>query len=128
MSLGMPPAIFFAYPSRPALRRTLLSAKAAEALTETGEARGHTWESLSIGGRLIIAQITTAIDGSVLSVFDTTEPNENVLFELGYAIGAKKRVWLIRDRLVRGCYAAMGQVRSSESKSDTYPIQPPEQL
>ncbi|MDR3685965.1 MAG: hypothetical protein P4L93_03250 [Coriobacteriia bacterium] len=97
MSLGMPPAIFFAYPSRPALRRTTVS-EAAEALTETGEARGHTWESLSIGGRLIIAQITTAIDGSVLSVFDTTEPNENVLFELGYAIGAKKRVWLIRDR------------------------------
>ena len=104
MSLGMPPSIFFAYPSRPALRRTTVS-EAAQALTETGEARGYTWESLAIGGRLIISQITTAIDQSVLSIFDITEPNENVLFELGYAIGANKRVWLIRDR----SFAAAGR-------------------
>ena len=44
----MPPAIFFAYPEPTRrLRRTTVS-EAAKALTETGEARGHTWESLSI--------------------------------------------------------------------------------
>jgi len=56
-----------------------------------------TWESLRIGGRLVIATICSAIDKSDLIIADITSLNPNVMFELGYAIARKKRVWLILD-------------------------------
>jgi hypothetical protein len=96
MSLGMPPQAFFGYASRPPLRRTTIK-EAASALTATGEVSSMTWEQLSTSGRLIITEIMSAIDASVLSVFEVTDPNENVLFEVGYAIGRNRPIWLLRD-------------------------------
>lgn len=56
-----------------------------------------TWESLKVGGKLVITPILAAIDGARVAVFEVTELNENVMFELGYAIGSKSAVWLLRD-------------------------------
>lgn len=56
-----------------------------------------TWEELDIPGRLIIDRITSAIDRAAVSVFDVTTLNENVMFEVGYAIGADRKIWLVRD-------------------------------
>ena len=92
----MPPQVFFGYPSRPPMRRATIR-EAAEALRQTGEIDARTWEELSVTGRLIISEITAAIDRSVVSVFDVTEVNENVLFEVGYAVGSDRSIWLLRD-------------------------------
>lgn len=45
-----------------------------------------TWETLPVGGRLIIGQVLAAIEDSDVCVFDITTLNQNVLFELGYAL------------------------------------------
>ena len=101
MSLLIPPLAFFGYPFKPALHRSTVS-EAALALASTGEIEALAWEQLAVGGRLIIGEITNAIDRSTIAVFDITDLNENVLFELGYSIGRKKRIWLIRDKSFAG--------------------------
>ncbi|HEV3034101.1 MAG TPA: hypothetical protein VGX72_04860 [Solirubrobacteraceae bacterium] len=87
---------FFGYPSRPEMSRETL-ANAASAIATGGGIAGVTWEDLDISGRLIIDRITDAIDRAAVSVFDVTTLNENVMFEVGYAIGADRRIWLARD-------------------------------
>jgi hypothetical protein len=87
---------FFGYPSRPEMSREALS-NAAETIAKAGEIDTLTWEELDIPGRLIIDRITVAIDRAAVSVFDVTTLNENVMFEVGYAIGAERHIWLARD-------------------------------
>jgi hypothetical protein len=72
-------------------------ARAAKRLGETAGINPQPWESLSVGGRFVITEITKAIRGADLAVFEVTGLNQNVMFELGYAIGAEKRVWLLYD-------------------------------
>jgi hypothetical protein len=88
--------IFFAYPSKPEMRReTIVSA--ADAIGISGYVISVTWQDLGSPGRLAIEEILRAIDSSAVFACDITDLNQNVLFELGYAIGAKRRVWLTRD-------------------------------
>lgn len=87
---------FFGYPSRPEISRETL-AKAAEKVRASAALEALTWEQLDISGRLIIGRITTAIDRAAVSVFDVTTMNENVMFEVGYAVGAERHLWLVRD-------------------------------
>jgi hypothetical protein len=88
--------IFFAYPSKPESRREAI-ALAAESIGLGGQPVAFTWEDLTIAGRIGIDRILAAIDDAVLTVFDITDLNPNVLFELGYAIGSGRQVWLTRD-------------------------------
>ncbi|HYV42827.1 MAG TPA: hypothetical protein VEO02_13635 [Thermoanaerobaculia bacterium] len=90
------PSVFFGYPSRPAMLRETLGV-AARRIQETAGVDIVTWEDLAVGGKLIIGEITRTIDSAALSVFEVTDLNHNVMFELGYAIGAERRVWLLRD-------------------------------
>jgi hypothetical protein len=90
------PSVFFGYPSRPELLRETI-ARAAKRLGETAGIKPKIWESLGVGGRLVISEITKAIKAADLAVFEVTALNQNVMFELGYAIGAEKRIWLLYD-------------------------------
>jgi hypothetical protein len=87
---------FLGYPSRPEVSREAL-ANAAETIAKGGDIGAVTWEELDIPGRLIIDRITTAIDRAAVAIFDVTVLNENVMFEVGYAIGANRHIWLVRD-------------------------------
>ena len=87
---------FFGYPSRPEMSRETL-ANAAATIKQSAAIETLTWEELDVSGRLIIDRITTAIDRAAVSVFDVTALNLNVMFEVGYAIGADRQVWLVRD-------------------------------
>ena len=57
----------------------------------------RSWEDLRIGGNLLLSQIEEAIRAADVTIFDLTQLNENVLFEVGLAIGANKVVWPLRD-------------------------------
>ena len=57
----------------------------------------HTWEHNDIAGRPIILPILSGIEDASLLVADITRLNFNVSYEIGYAIGFKKRVLLIRN-------------------------------
>lgn len=55
------------------------------------------WELLAVGGKLVIAEVLNAIAAADVSVFEVSDLNQNFMFELGYAIGAERRIFLLRD-------------------------------
>lgn len=86
---------FFGYSSVPELARESLE-RAAQLIGQLG-VDVRTWEDLAIGGRLVISAVLTAIDDSDVSIFDVSTISPNVLYELGYAIGRARRIWLLID-------------------------------
>jgi len=55
------------------------------------------WKSYTINGKLIIDEVTKAIDESDYFCADLTGFSDNVLFELGYALAKGKEIFLILD-------------------------------
>lgn len=92
--------VFFGYPSTPASMGETMRHVARELGNQLPGTRGITWEELQPAGRVVIRKILDAIDSSDMCVFDITDPNPNVLFEVGYAIGRAKPLWLLRDGTV----------------------------
>lgn len=64
----MLPSVFFGYPSGPEVVRHTV-ADAALLIGGTGLVAAVTWESLHVGGRLVIGQVLAAIEQSDLCVF-----------------------------------------------------------
>ena len=55
------------------------------------------WKAFSIAGNFLISSILREIENSDLFCCDITNLNENVLFELGFAIAKNKPIWIIQD-------------------------------
>jgi hypothetical protein len=91
----MPYRAFLGYSSTPELARESLH-RSAELISKLGVST-QSWEDLSVGGRVVISTILSGIDGSDVSIFDVSTLNPNVLFELGYAVGRARRIWLLLD-------------------------------
>ena len=88
--------VFFGYPSQPELLRETIS-NAAHLIESLADVEVTRWEDLRVGGRIIIQAVLEAIDDAHLACFEVTDLNENVLFELGYALGTGTPIWLVRD-------------------------------
>lgn len=58
---------------------------------------GRPWEQLQVGGRVMIREIERAIDASEVVAAEVGSLNQNVLYEVGYAIAKRKRIWLLVD-------------------------------
>lgn len=67
---------------------------AVEKINDSGSVAITTWEDLSIGGKYIITGILESIDKCDLFICDLTYLNFNVLYELGYAISKRKKIWI----------------------------------
>ena len=89
------PKSFFAYPAETPLRESIQ--EAVRRLNAQGHITITTWEDCPTGGNFIVNTICREIDEADLFFADLTGLNANVMFELGYAIARKKRVWLIFD-------------------------------
>lgn len=87
---------FFAYPSDPPTCGEVIT-EAIKEINAGGTIEIKTWEELQTGGKFIIHEICKEIDQTDLFCADLTGMNPNVLFELGYAIAHKKRIWLVFD-------------------------------
>jgi hypothetical protein len=119
----MPTDVFVGFASEPStLADTIRSA--AGRIGNMGGINVQTWEDLRIGGTLLIDQIETAIKKAKVSIFDMTHLNENVLFEVGYAIGSGKIIWPLRDYSDRSrqadwnsleIFSPVGQIRFTNS-------------
>lgn len=88
---------FFAYGSE-----TPACGEFIEAAIKMINNSGHTvniksWKSLSIAGNFLISAILKEIENTDLFCCDITNLNENVLFELGFAIARNKPIWIIQD-------------------------------
>lgn len=88
------PRCFVAYPSSPADR-----AESIETAVQNIQAGGVVdilgWRGLAVTGRAMIDVICEEIRSREIFIADVTGLNPNVLFELGYAIAHKRRVWLL---------------------------------
>lgn len=86
-----------AYPSKPAeVGQTVVAG--LEKLHAKGLAFGLTsWEETDIPGKFIASAVLERIDASNVLVADVTALNFNVVFEIGYAIGRRRRVILVKN-------------------------------
>ncbi|OAX46139.1 P-loop ATPase, Sll1717 family [Paenibacillus sp. AD87] len=85
---------FYAYSSqKPDLLEDIRTA--VKKINETSpEVTISTWENYSISGKYIIDGILDGISSCDLFMCDLTYLNYNVLYELGYAIGLGKKIWI----------------------------------
>src|SRR5258707_9669189 len=60
------------------------------------------WQFNDIAGQPLISPILENIDESAVIVADVTFLNLNVVYEIGYAIGKKKRAFLVRNGILEG--------------------------
>ena len=90
------PTCFFAYPSEPIQLSETIEA-AIELINDGGTVDMMSWKNTRVSGKFIIDEVCKSIDNHVFFACDITLLNPNVLFELGYAIAKKKRIWVTRD-------------------------------
>jgi hypothetical protein len=90
-----------AYPSNPLdLGQTI--SLALEKLKFDSRTRGIiSWEENDIPGRFIQTEVMRQISDGNVFIADITRLNFNVVFEVGYAIGCKKRAILIRNKAIK---------------------------
>lgn len=85
--------------------------RAANSISEEHDIDIVPWTDLDIGGTIMVNRICGAIAKSDLFICDLTYLNHNVLFELGYAIGQRKRIWVLLNNSIDD--AAIGYRRFS---------------
>lgn len=88
---------FFAYGSQYSSCGECIE-EAIEIINNSGEGVSITsWIQLRNSGRFIINEVLNEIDSSDFFCCDLTGLNDNVLFELGYALARKKPIFVIND-------------------------------
>ena len=90
--------VFYAFPNQPAaLAETINNALRMLRMDpdiRRDNVRFTPWTDLTTGGKQLVATILSNIDRSDVFACDLTYVNSNVAFELGYAIGRFKRIWI----------------------------------
>lgn len=93
----IPSGNFFIYPSEPASIRASVKLAIENLRTNYGSYKWVSWEDLKISGQIIFCEICKAVLTADMVIADVTTLNFNVLFEIGFAIGMRTPVLLIRD-------------------------------
>lgn len=89
----MPKKAFYAYSSSdPKISEYIR--QSIKLINSTNLITISSWEDFSVAGNIIIEKILDAIDNCDLFICDLTDLNQNVLYELGYAIAKKKKIWI----------------------------------
>lgn len=94
--MAEPHMAFVAYPSRDKQLIAILREAIGKASARTMAIRFEPWEFNDIAGAPLISPIIEKIDSANFVIADITYLNLNVVYEIGYAIGKGKRVFLIR--------------------------------
>jgi Cdc6-like AAA superfamily ATPase len=87
---------FFAYSSHPKSVGESIE-EAIGLINSSGIASLKSWISYTVNGKLVIDEVTKAIDESEYFCADLTGFSDNVIFELGYAIAKNKAIFLVLD-------------------------------
>jgi hypothetical protein len=103
MSNGQPDLAFVAYSSRDSALANTIANGVAKANRMAGKRIRYTpWDFNDIAGQPLISPILEGIDSSKFIVADITYLNPNVVYEIGFAIGRRRRCFLIRHEKVEG--------------------------
>lgn len=98
--------VFYAYPSQPeSIGETIINAideLRGDRIVKDIRIRLRPWPEASTSGKRIVDQITEFIDRCQIFACDLTYPNLNVTFELGFAIGRFKRLWISLNTSIEG--------------------------
>src|ERR1044071_5473484 len=86
--------VFIGYASQPSETGYTIEEAVKTLATYAGGKSFETWRQLDIAGRFIIDGILAKIEAAAFIVMDITRMNFNVNFEVGYALGRRKRVIL----------------------------------
>ena len=94
-------SIFYGYPYNPAVIGENIGAATealqAERTRRRDRLRFRLWPNIRASGRVLAQSIMENIDRAHIFACDLTYPNDNVSFELGYAIGRFKRIFISLD-------------------------------
>jgi hypothetical protein len=104
------PMCFVAYPSSPADRAESIE-EAIRQLQSGGVVDIIGWKNLMVTGRVVISAICDEIKKRQIFIGDVTGLNPNVLFELGYAIAHRKRVWLLLNPRIESSKVAFDRLQ-----------------
>ena len=88
---------FFAYASTYQEVRSAIAGADRLVSQQRRDVAIHLWEENDVSGRALTDPIFQKIAGSDVLIADVTTINFNVTFEVGYAIGLGKRVYLVRN-------------------------------
>jgi hypothetical protein len=88
---------FIAYADQPPDIGDTIEAAAKLVQQPPGEQTLLTWRGLAIGGQFIASRVHEGIDNHGCLIGDLSVLNENVTYEIGYAIGREKRLILIMN-------------------------------
>ncbi len=92
------PSAFVAYTGRDkALSKVIFNGISKANAVDACPTRYEPWEYNDIAGTHLLSPILEGIDASPFVVADITYLNPNVVYEIGFAIGRKKKVLLIRN-------------------------------
>jgi nucleoside 2-deoxyribosyltransferase len=83
--------IFIAYANTP----SVIGQTIEKAIT--GNSNVTSWKALDIYGHFIAEKVIEGINGCNIFIADISVLNFNVTYEIGYAIGKKKRILLIKN-------------------------------
>lgn len=91
---------FIAYAARPEILNTTITTAARAATEANCGIKFVPWPENDIAGRPLTDPILEKIGESEFVVADISVPNFNVFYEIGFAIGQRKRAFLIRNKAV----------------------------
>ena len=120
------PTVFVAYPSNPAQLAETIERSITTANTATHRLSFHGWPENDIAGRPLTGPILSGIEQASFIVADVTFLNFNVTYEIGFAIGSRKRAYLIRNNTFNtdsdtlskiGIFDTLGYIEYSDSDS-----------
>jgi hypothetical protein len=89
---------FIAYPAVPSDIGRSIEGAVQQLVNDFGVEGFETWRETDIAGRFISSEILSKIEARDCLVADVTEPNFNVTYEIGFALGKQKRVLLVKQR------------------------------
>jgi len=101
---------FVAYPSRDSALAEMISDGVARANARSQRIHYEPWEFNDIGGKPLISPIIERIEESSFVVADVTYLNPNVVYEIGFAIGNRRRAFLVRHGPTIGDHTLAQQV------------------
>jgi hypothetical protein len=88
---------FFAYPGDPETVGSTIE-RACEAIRmRTGAKSIMTWRNMEVCGDFIATKVLTSIDSHQVMIADITRLNFNVIYEIGYAIGKGRPVYIVKN-------------------------------
>lgn len=101
---------FFAYPAQPTAIANTIETAVEKYNSSINNVNLEVWSKNDISGIPIIAPILSKIKQCEYMAADITYLNDNVTFEIGYAIGSSKRVFLFKNLTFEGEVSLAKQV------------------